>query len=108
MQPKSKPCVFLGYSTSQSAFQCYDHNTKKIFISRHVVFHESIFPFVSFSQPSLQSTNSYYTQWFSKPLSSVIDIPASAPIIIDSIFQPVHIFEEQHIPTMTSLTSTTH
>ena len=30
LDPKSSPCVFLGYSLTQSAFLCYDPTLKKI------------------------------------------------------------------------------
>lgn len=43
--PKSIPCVFLGYSLTQSAFLCLDKSTGRIYSSRHVIFQESIFPF---------------------------------------------------------------
>ncbi|KAA8528866.1 hypothetical protein F0562_036221 [Nyssa sinensis] len=41
MEPKSKPCLFLGYSQTQSAYKCLEPQTKKIYISRHVVFDEN-------------------------------------------------------------------
>jgi len=44
-QYKSHPCVFLGYSLTQHAFQCLNLQTCKIYLSRHVTFDESIFPF---------------------------------------------------------------
>ena len=50
--PRSTPCVFLGYSLTQSAFICLDVPNSRVFISRHVIFHESIFPFSSLSNKS--------------------------------------------------------
>ncbi|EOY32308.1 Uncharacterized protein TCM_040047 [Theobroma cacao] len=47
LQPKSKPCVFLRYSINQSAYKCFDHESQRIFVSRHVMFQEHIFPFTS-------------------------------------------------------------
>ncbi len=41
MQPKSKACIFLGYSPTQNAYKCFEPQTKKIFISRHVLFDEA-------------------------------------------------------------------
>ncbi|KAL9463126.1 hypothetical protein AB3S75_001014 [Citrus x aurantiifolia] len=46
LESNSKPCVFLGYSISQSAFLCLDTSSSKVYVSRHVKFLESIFPFV--------------------------------------------------------------
>jgi hypothetical protein len=52
-QSKSYPCIFLGYSNTQHAFQCLHLKTGKIYLLRHVTFDERIFPFTkaSFSAP---------------------------------------------------------
>ena len=42
---RSTPCVFLGYSITQSAYFCLDRNTSRIYTSLHVLFHETVFPF---------------------------------------------------------------
>ena len=47
LDPKSSPCVFLGYSLTHSVFLCFDHILKKKFQSRHVKFVENVFPFTS-------------------------------------------------------------
>ncbi|CAN1174147.1 Retrovirus-related Pol polyprotein from transposon RE2, partial [Linum perenne] len=44
IDPRSRPCLFLGYSHQQSAYKCLDPVTKRIFLSRHVVFVEDKFP----------------------------------------------------------------
>jgi hypothetical protein len=41
MQPKSKACIFLGYSSTQNAYKCFDPHLQKFFISRHVLFDEN-------------------------------------------------------------------
>ena len=41
MEPKSKPCIFLGYSPTQNAYKCFEPHTKKLYISRHVLFDEN-------------------------------------------------------------------
>jgi len=41
--PKSQPCVFLGYSSSQSAYLCYNFKSEKLYTSRHMYFVENIF-----------------------------------------------------------------
>lgn len=46
-QAKSKPCIFMGYSTSQSAYKCWDLENRRIFVSRHVQFIETVFLFLN-------------------------------------------------------------
>lgn len=43
MDPKSAPCVFVGYSVSP--YFCLDPNTYRIYTSRHVIFVEHVYPF---------------------------------------------------------------
>ena len=43
----SIPCVFLGYSSTQSAYICLDLSTSKTYISHHVKFLENTFPFTT-------------------------------------------------------------
>jgi histone deacetylase 1/2 len=40
---RSKCCIFIGYSIAHQGYKCLDVTTRKIFISRHVVFDESIY-----------------------------------------------------------------
>lgn len=45
LENRSSPCVFLGYSLTQSAFLCLQPTTGRIYVSRHVKFDETKFPF---------------------------------------------------------------
>jgi hypothetical protein len=42
--PRASKCVFLGYPEVKG-YKVMDHLTHKVFISRDVIFHETIFPF---------------------------------------------------------------
>ena len=55
LESNSKPCVFLGYSLTQSAFYCLDPTTSKIYTSRHVRFIENHFPLMIYMLPLLLS-----------------------------------------------------
>ncbi|KAK0588253.1 hypothetical protein LWI29_036741 [Acer saccharum] len=71
LQPRSKPCVFVGYSTDHSAYLCLDRLTNRVFVSRHVVFVETEFPFAtSVSRMSLQSPTAV-DSWCRSPPSVV-------------------------------------
>jgi len=45
LQQKSKPCVFLGYSLNHQGYKCLDLSTRRIYLSRHVLFDDDTFPF---------------------------------------------------------------
>jgi histone deacetylase 1/2 len=42
---RSKRCVFLGYNNLHKGFKCLDPSSGRVYISRDVVFDETIFPF---------------------------------------------------------------
>lgn len=63
LEPRSKPCIFLGYSQTQSAYLCLEPSSKRIFISRHVLFHETTFPHKNLTPPS-PLVSSSATLWF--------------------------------------------
>ena len=45
LDPKSLPCVFIGYSMKHKGYKCLYPLTRQVYISRNVVFDESIFPY---------------------------------------------------------------
>jgi hypothetical protein len=46
---RSKPCVFIGYSSIHKGYKCLDMETGHVYISRDVVFDENVF---AFAKPS--------------------------------------------------------
>ncbi|KAL2933517.1 Retrovirus-related Pol polyprotein from transposon TNT 1-94 [Bienertia sinuspersici] len=43
--PRGRKCILIGFPFGQKAYKLYDLDTKQVFISRDVIFYESIFPF---------------------------------------------------------------
>lgn len=47
LSPRSSPCVLLGYPSNNHDYRCIDISSRKIIISLHVIFYETIFSFKS-------------------------------------------------------------
>lgn len=63
LDPRSTPCVFLGYSLSQSAYFCFDPLASRLYVSRHVTFVENKFPFTSLSANVPSSVETSESAW---------------------------------------------
>ena len=57
--PRSRECIFLGYSTGKKGWKLKDLATGVIFVSRDVLFFENSFPYSS--SPSIESTASPFS-----------------------------------------------
>lgn len=68
---------FLGYSASHKGYKCYHPPTSKIYISRHVIFDEDVFPYVP-SSPTQTKPTSFNTD--SLP-NIIVHIPGPPPVI---------------------------
>jgi len=53
---RSSSCVFFGYSSSHLGYRCLDIASHRIYISRHVRFHEHVFSFDNSEQIAKVST----------------------------------------------------
>ncbi|GKB82472.1 retrovirus-related pol polyprotein from transposon RE1, partial [Tanacetum coccineum] len=63
MDPRSIPCIFVGYSATQSAYYCLDPVTHKIYTSRHVQFVETEFPYTKLSSTTSIPTYPTSDSW---------------------------------------------
>ena len=73
---RSKPCVFLGHSLSQSAYLCFDPSILKIYVSRHVQFVESVFPYTSLHTTLPRPNSTTISTWIPPVLS--VSTPTSS------------------------------
>uniref|UniRef100_A0A2N9HMZ2 Integrase catalytic domain-containing protein n=1 Tax=Fagus sylvatica TaxID=28930 RepID=A0A2N9HMZ2_FAGSY len=73
-EPKSYPCIFIGYSPLHKGYRCLHPPTKRVYLSRHVVFDEGILPYTDpralFSSTSTDGSISTYAKCVTGFLSS--------------------------------------
>ncbi|KAH0780739.1 hypothetical protein KY290_000337 [Solanum tuberosum] len=83
LEPRSKPCVFVGYSNNQSAYKCFDPSTSKIFISRHVNFVEHEFPFSTLATTASRPTTETLSTWAPHFVVPIVSCSTkSAPLMV--------------------------
>jgi hypothetical protein len=71
LAPRSTLCVFLGYSPDHKGYRCFDLSSRRVLISRHVVFDESVFPY-STTPPSSDPDPDLFTPF---PTDTVVEPP---------------------------------
>lgn len=76
--------MFLGYASNYKGYRCLDPKTGSVYISRYMLFHELIFPYLEFFNPS----------------NAPISLPSSSDPLI--VLSPLHF-----TPTITSSSPTT-
>lgn len=78
LSPKSQSCVFLGYCSNTKGYRCYDPLANKVFISRHVRFIETKFPYLDLIK-SVPSDSASDVSSFNVPLTSFEEIVVTIP-----------------------------
>nr|GEV19060.1 ribonuclease H-like domain-containing protein [Tanacetum cinerariifolium] len=79
LEPRSTPCIFLGYPSNHRGYRCLDLSSNKIIISRHVRFDEDIF---SFGNVTSSTTPSY--DFLSPPILPTMQtdtLPIPKPLV---------------------------
>ncbi|KAM1594973.1 hypothetical protein PS2_001292 [Malus domestica] len=95
LEPKSKLCIFLGYSLNHSGYRCYDPVSEKLYISRHVVFDESTFPYL---HPTFSPASSSVLP-HSDPLPSSISVHIPVSSSSPPAVSPPQPFASPHVST---------
>lgn len=70
LQARFAECVFIGYASHHHDYLCLDKLNRRVYISRHVIFNEHVFPFASPIVPSNSSE-----------VSSPILVPSALPLL---------------------------
>lgn len=83
---RASKCVFLGFQSGMKGYKVLDLTTHKIHVTRHVVFHEDIFPLkqVSTNESTFVDIEASHSSSFTN-----LDHPRSSPV--------THLHEDDHI-----------
>lgn len=60
-QPRTSVCIFLGYASRYKRALCYNLQSKKLILSRHVVHDESLFPAKSINGAGITQAQQFVT-----------------------------------------------
>ena len=97
LEPRSRLCCFLGYGKTQKGYRCYDHVSRRLRISRNVVFWEHhSFVELSHFRASLSSSSvlDLFPDETHIPSIVTLDPPIVAPdASIDFSIQPPYTFD---------------
>jgi len=101
LQSRARKCIFLGYKSGFKGSVLFDLDSREIFISRNVVFHELILPYSSSSSPTTNwqyfSPSSTHSSMFddsdislSSPSPITPPTPTTSPVFITPPSPPIH------------------
>ena len=81
LQARATACVFIGYPYGKKAYKLLDLETKQIFTSRDVTFHETVFPFHAIPHQSDIPLTLPVTTFLPTDYPSSMDTPLISAII---------------------------
>ena len=108
LQPRSTPCLFLGYPAHTKGYICLDPTSHRIYISRHVLFNESeILPYLSLlaADHTVPVTSAFDPlPWLLVMLHSCSHIPLVDPLS-PSIHNPITLPNSPPLPPIATPSS---
>jgi len=88
LQPKTSTCIFLGYTGQYKGYICFSLQTNRFFVTRYVIFDESVFPYTSVpavSASSSTSSPSISLHNIVLPIISSSSFPSRAPTSLHTL-----------------------
>ena len=102
LQPRTTKCIFLGYAAKYKGYICYEVCHKRVYVSRHVIFDETNFPY-----PSLISKCP--APVCSRPLPSfVVSQSPNMSVNLQNTIVPSHTAMSNHAGSPSTDTNATH
>ncbi|KAG7533176.1 Reverse transcriptase RNA-dependent DNA polymerase [Arabidopsis thaliana x Arabidopsis arenosa] len=96
--PRSLKCIFLGYTEKYKGYRCYYPPTGRVYLSRHVIFDESSFPFIDtyagLKQSALTPLLDAWIKGFSN-MQSASEQEQTAAETINSSVPAINIVQQQ-------------
>ncbi|XP_019100085.1 PREDICTED: uncharacterized protein LOC104779870 isoform X1 [Camelina sativa] len=86
LAPRSTACVFLGYPSDQRGFRCLDIHSKRIILSRHVVFGDNVFPFAH--SPAPRPPEEIFVPMTPIPRLPPLPLSPSSPLVVTPPVEP--------------------
>jgi len=101
LQSRARKSVFLGYKSGTKGYVLYDLDTREIFVSRNVVFHELILPYNTLT-PSPTSNWQYHSPspTITEPVSPSLSLSLSPTQSTDHIIHPLPASTINSSPTL--------
>ena len=90
---RSKECIFVGYSSHHKGYKCLDASTGRVYISRDVIFDETVFPFAHKIQATLapaKPTPPTYHQLIALPYLDPVPQPSGSNNQTNDLIADVH------------------
>lgn len=105
-------CILLGYGIHQKGYKVFDLDKKQVFISRDVVFHETIFPFNSTDTISASQTHDPFLDLESPSSVSIHrtipSLTVTSLMLVTTIFNADQAFPDVHTPSTPLASSSEH
>ena len=97
LEPRSLPCIFLGYSDKHKGYYCLHFSTGKIYISRHVVFDEKFFPFALGASTKSDFASNLLAEWVPSKFPITSPPTPIKPTLLSPIISPppFHTFDKE-------------